>query len=223
LRAPVQIIRMRLSGGERAGQTVAAPKGKRTRPTSSKVREALFAVLGKRVEGARVLDLFAGSGALGFEAMSRGASSVVFVDIDAAAVMAIRRNAVRLFTNADCWRILPMTALRSLRTLRGAFDVVLIDPPYQRGAAEELSVLMQRGLLADGGVVVLEHPTMSETKLPSSMRLLKRTKYGDTALTFAVVRSGDQSIPEETAQDAVRSRSQSARNGSSARRRPSRK
>jgi len=214
---------MRLSGGERAGQTLAAPKGKKTRPTSAKVREALFAVLGKRVENARVLDLFAGSGALGFEAMSRGAGSVVFVDSDAAAVMAIRRNAVRLLPNADCWRILPMTAMRALRTLRGTFDVVLIDPPYQRGAAEELTLIMQRGLLSERAVVVLEHPTITETKLPTSMRVLKRTKYGDTALTFAVVRSGDQTQPEEKAQDVPqRSRSNAARNGS-ARRRPARK
>ena len=214
---------MRLSGGERAGQALAAPKGRKTRPTSAKVREALFAVLGKRIVSARVLDLFAGSGALGFESMSRGAASVVFVDSDAAAVMAIRRNAVRLLPSQDCWRILPMNAMRALRTLRGTFDVVLLDPPYQRGAAEELLMLMQRGLLAEGAVVVLEHPTLTDTKLPASMRLLKRTKYGDTALTFAVVRSSDQTLPEEKAQEAARPRrNASARNGS-ARRRPARK
>ena len=212
---------MRLSGGERAGQTLAAPKGKKTRPTSAKVREALFGVLGKRISDARVLDLFAGSGALGFEAMSRGARSVVFVDSDAAAVMAIRRNAVRLLGNVDCWRILPMSALRALRTLRGTFDIVLVDPPYQRGAAEELTMLMQRGLLSEGAVVVLEHPTVTQTTLPASMRLLKRTKYGDTALTFAVLRSSDQTQPEESAQEAERPRRGSARNG--ARRRPARK
>jgi len=221
LRRRVQLPRMRLSGGERAGQTLAAPKGKKTRPTSAKVREALFGVLGKRISDARVLDLFAGSGALGFEAMSRGARSVVFVDSDAAAVMAIRRNAVRLLGNVDCWRILPMSALRALRTLRGTFDIVLVDPPYQRGAAEELTMLMQRGLLSEGAVVVLEHPTVAQATLPASMRLLKRTKYGDTALTFAVLRSSDQTQPEESAQEAERPRRGSARNG--ARRRPARK
>ena len=87
---------MRLAGGSRARQAILAPKGTRTRPTSAKVREALFGILKQRVQSARVLDLFAGSGALGLEAMSRGAASVVFVDNDASAVMTIRRNAVRV-------------------------------------------------------------------------------------------------------------------------------
>ncbi|MDQ6767378.1 MAG: 16S rRNA (guanine(966)-N(2))-methyltransferase RsmD [Candidatus Eremiobacteraeota bacterium] len=213
---------MRLSGGERAGQKLAAPKGKKTRPTSAKVREALFGVLGKRVQGARVLDLFAGSGALGFEAISRGAGSVVFVDHDAGAVMSIRRNAVRLIPDIDRWRILPMTASRALRTLRGTFDVVLMDPPYQRGAAEELTMLMQRGLLSENGVAVVEHPSGAQAQLPSSMRVLKQTKYGDTALTFAVVRGDGQSLPEEQAETASRSRTSPAR-GTSVRRRPARK
>src|SRR5215469_17723893 len=138
---------MRLAGGTRARAVISAPKGAKTRPTGAKVREAMFAILAQRVEGARVLDLFAGSGALGLEAISRGAASVVFVDNDANAVMSIRRNAVRLVPDPERWRILPMTAARALRALRGTFDVVLVDPPYQRGAAEELTLLMQRALL----------------------------------------------------------------------------
>jgi 16S rRNA (guanine966-N2)-methyltransferase len=213
---------MRLSGGERAGQKLATPRGKKTRPTAAKVREALFAVLGKRVEGARVLDLFAGSGALGFEAISRGAGSVVFVDSDAGAVMSIRRNAVRLIPDQNRWRILPMNAVRALRSLRGAFDVVLMDPPYQRGAAEELTMLMQRGLLSENGVVVVEHPSAAQAQLPSSMRVLKQTKYGDTALTFAVLRTDGQAMPEEQVQSASRSRTARSR-GSYTRRRQTRK
>jgi 16S rRNA (guanine966-N2)-methyltransferase len=188
---------MRLSGGERSGQQVKAPKGKRTRPTSSKVREALFAMLGKRVEGARVLDLFAGSGALGFEAMSRGAGSVVFIDNDAGAVMSIRRNAVRLLEDPNRWRILPVNAERALRMLRGTFDVVFVDPPYARGATEELTLMMQRGLLAERGIVVWEHPTTATVRLPASMRVVKEAHYGSTSLTFAVVRSDGRAAPEE--------------------------
>lgn len=204
---------MRLSGGERSGQRLAAPRGPKTRPTPAKVREALFAVLGKRIEGARVLDLFAGSGALGFEAISRGAASVVFVDNDANAVMSIRRNAVRLVPDPERWRILPMTASRALRTLRGSFDVVLLDPPYQRGAAEELTLLMQRGLLAQSGVAVVEHPSSSQAPLPASLSLLKQTRYGDTALTFAVVRGDGASLPDERAQSADRRSSAKAPSG----------
>lgn len=179
-------------------------------------------MLGKRVEGARVLDLFAGSGALGFEAISRGAGSVVFVDSDAGAVMSIRRNAVRVLPDADRWRILPMTANRALRTLRGSFDVVLVDPPYQRGAAEELRMLMQRGLLSEQGVVVVEHPSVAHAQLPASMRMLKQTKYGDTALTFAVLRTDGQGTPEEKAESVSRARAPYAR-ASHTRRRPARK
>jgi 16S rRNA (guanine966-N2)-methyltransferase len=177
---------MRLSGGRHSGRRVVAPKGRRTRPTGGKVREAVFDILGKRVQAARVLDLFAGSGALGFEAMSRGAGSVVFVDNDAAAVMAIRRNAVRLLDDAGRWRIMPMSAARALRTLRGVFDIVFADPPYTRGAAEEITLLMQRGLLAPGGIVVCEHPRGAGPALPASLQVVKTSAYGDTALTFAV-------------------------------------
>jgi 16S rRNA (guanine966-N2)-methyltransferase len=180
---------MRLSGGARARQGVTAPKGRKTRPTAAKVREAMFAVLGRRVHGARVLDLFAGSGALGLEAMSRGAASVVFVDNDASAAFAIRRNALKLIEDEDRWRILPMHAARALRSLRGTFDVVLIDPPYDRGAGEELSLLMQRGLLAADGIAVVEHRSKEALALPTSMKLIKTSKYGDTSLTFAGVRS----------------------------------
>jgi 16S rRNA (guanine966-N2)-methyltransferase len=192
---------MRLSGGERARASVAAPKGKKTRPTAAKVREAMFAVLGRRVHGARVLDLFAGSGALGLEAMSRGAASVVFVDNDAAAAFVIRRNALRLIEDDDRWRILPMHAARALRTLRGSFDVVLIDPPYDRGAHEELALLMQRGLLAADGIAVVEHRTSEPLPLPASMKVIKRSKYGDTSLTFAAVRSEREMQADERSAD----------------------
>jgi 16S rRNA (guanine966-N2)-methyltransferase len=192
---------MRLSGGARARQGVTAPKGRKTRPTAAKVREAMFAVLGRRVHGARVLDLFAGSGALGLEAMSRGAASVVFVDNDASAAFAIRRNALKLIEDEDRWRILPMHAARALRSLRGTFDVVLIDPPYDRGAGEELSLLMQRGLLAADGIAVVEHRSKEALSLPTSMKLIKTSKYGDTSLTFAGVRSERELQAERTVDD----------------------
>ena len=143
-----------------------------------------------------MLDIFAGSGALGFEAMSRGAGSVVFIDNDAAAVMSIRRNAVRLLDDPALWRIMPMNASRALRTLRGTFDIVLVDPPYARGATDELTLMMQRGLLADRGVVVWEHPSGADAKLPGSMRVVKEAQYGDTALTFAVTRDGRAAVDE---------------------------
>jgi len=203
---------MRLSGGLRARQTVLAPKGKRTRPTGAKVREALFDILGDRIAGARVLDLFSGSGALGFEAISRGANSCVFVDSDAAAVMAIRRNAVRLIGDTERFRIMPTHAVRALRILRGTFDVIMMDPPYERGVAEELKLLMQRALLASGGVVVIEHSAATALELPTSLQAVKFAKYGDTALTFAMAvpaKGGKSGARREAAAADGRARSKS--------------
>lgn len=191
---------MRLSGGTRARQTIVAPKGRKIRPTGAKVREALYDILGDRVRGARVLDLFAGSGALGFEAMSRGAGSIVFVDNDAAAVMTIRRNAVRLIGDTERFRIMPMHAMRALRTLRGTFDIIIMDPPYERGAAEELRLLMQRGLLAQAGIVCIEHNSAAKVTLPASLQPVKFAKYGDTALTLAMAlgtKDGRRTRPRE--------------------------
>jgi 16S rRNA (guanine966-N2)-methyltransferase len=195
---------MRLAGGNRARATIVAPKGKKTRPTGAKVREAMFGILAQRVEGARVLDLFAGSGALGLEAMSRGAASVVFVDDDANAVMTIRRNAVRVVPDGERWRIMPMHATRALRTLRGTFDIVLIDPPYERGAADELRLMMQKALLHPDGIAVIEHSPSAAPDLPASMEVVKRAKYGDTALTFAVARNSKGAADGETRAAAVR-------------------
>ena len=187
---------MRLAGGNRARTTIVAPKGKKTRPTGAKVREAMFGILAQRVEGARVLDLFAGSGALGLEAMSRGAASVVFVDDDANAVMTIRRNAVRVVPDSERWRIMPMQAMRALRALRGTFDIVLVDPPYDRGAGDELRLMMQKSLLHSDGIAVIEHTSQSAPALPDSLEVVKKAKYGDTALTFAVARRGHGAVAD---------------------------
>jgi len=165
----------------------------------------MFAILAKRVEGARVLDLFAGSGALGLEAMSRGAASVVFVENDAGAVMTLRRNAVKVIPDGDRWRIMPMHAMRALRTLRGAFDIVLIDPPYERGALDELRLMMQKTLLKDDGIAVIEHASASKPDLPDSLEVVKQTKYGDTSLTFVVARRGQPAVAQREARAAARS------------------
>ncbi|MBV8082125.1 MAG: 16S rRNA (guanine(966)-N(2))-methyltransferase RsmD [Candidatus Eremiobacteraeota bacterium] len=206
---------MRLAGGSRARAVLSAPKGAKTRPTGAKVREAMFAILAQRVEGARVLDLFAGSGALGLEAMSRGAASVVFVDDDANAVMTIRRNAVRVIGDTDSFRIMPMQALRALRALRGTFDIVLVDPPYERGALDELRLMMQKSLLSPEGIAVLEHASSAKPDLPDSLEVVKRAKYGDTSLTFAVCKRGKgaalQSGSEAAVARAPRERKQASR------------
>jgi 16S rRNA (guanine966-N2)-methyltransferase len=162
--------------------------GGATRPTADRVREALFAILGERVAGARVLDLFAGTGALAIEALSRGAASAVLVEPAPAAVRTIRANladldlegvAVVRRTRAEAW----------LRTQReGPFDLVFLDPPYAVGVgflAGALAVLA-RNALAEGATVVLEAPTKGEAPpWPPALEPDTSRRYGDTTLHLA--------------------------------------
>src|SRR3990172_8994658 len=119
---------MRIVGGSCKGARVYAPRGSGTRPTSDKVREAIFAIVGS-VDGLRVLDLFAGSGALGLEALSRGAASAVFVESDPAAVRIIERNVEKLGLAGT--RIVRSDALRYVAAVEEAYDLVFVDPPYE--------------------------------------------------------------------------------------------
>jgi 16S rRNA (guanine966-N2)-methyltransferase len=149
---------MRIVAGERRGQRLAAPPGRSTRPTSDRVRESLFAILAD-VAGARVLEPFAGTGALGFEALSRGAESVVFCEVDAAALAVLRENAARL-RYADRCTIRRQDGRRRLAADAAAgvtYDLILLDPPYRMLPA--LVPDLDRHLpllLAPGGRAVLE-------------------------------------------------------------------
>ena len=125
---------MRVVAGIYGGRRLVAPPGDATRPTSDRVREALFSVLGASVAGARVLDLFAGSGALGIEALSRGAASALFVDRAPAAIKAIRTNLDALGIEADVRRMPALAALRTAADRGDAYDLVFLDPPYRRSA-----------------------------------------------------------------------------------------
>jgi 16S rRNA (guanine966-N2)-methyltransferase len=155
---------MRVVAGRFKGRTLHAPKGRATRPTSDKVREALFSILGD-VEGAHVLDLFAGTGALGIEALSRGAARATFVDDDERATAAIGRNieAVGAGTVATVRR---RDALAFLEAGAGPFDLVLIDPPYSSPPqmGERLSRLLP-GVLSNDGRIVTESDKRSPLQL----------------------------------------------------------
>ncbi len=150
---------MRITGGTLARRPLDAPKGDRTRPTTDRVREALFSMLGSRVDlgGARVLDLFAGSGALGLEALSRGAAHATFVERHGPTLAVARRNAQALGV-AGAAAFVRADALAFLERAAEPIDLVLADPPY---ALPELSALPERvrPLLASGGLLVLEHDT----------------------------------------------------------------
>jgi 16S rRNA (guanine966-N2)-methyltransferase len=168
---------MRVVAGRFKGRTLHAPKGKGTRPTSDKVRGAIFNVLGD-LDGLRVLDLYAGSGALGIEALSRGAATAVFVDSDRAAIAAIERNADPL--EAD-HRIAARDVLRFLESETGQFDLVFADPPYSSAPrlGEALSRLLPR-LLSQKAVIVTESDKRAPLDLDFPLDFER--DYGDTRI-----------------------------------------
>jgi len=165
--------------GEFGGRRLAAPPGRGTRPTADRVREALFSMLGD-VSGAHVLDLFAGSGALGIEALSRGAASAAFVESDARAAAVVRRNLDSLGLRAEVRR---QDALRFLAAAEGSFDLVLADPPYD-SASRIAGPLAERlpGVLAEGGRIVTESDKRIPLELP--FRLLRERTYGDIRIAI---------------------------------------
>jgi 16S rRNA (guanine966-N2)-methyltransferase len=163
--------------GAFGGRRLQAPKGDRTRPTADKVREALFSILGP-VEGLRVLDLFAGSGALGIEALSRGAASATFVDDAAPAVAAVRRNLAEVGAEGEVVR---RDALRWLASAEGPYDLVFADPPYDL-AARVAGPLTQRlpVLLSPDARIVTESDKRSPLEL--GLPLVTERTYGDTRI-----------------------------------------
>ncbi len=174
-------------GGAARGRRLVAPPGD-ARPTTDRVREALFNVLGPGpVRGAAVLDLYAGSGALGIEALSRGASRAVFVERDSGAVAAIESNLVATgFTELARVRRLDVRAHLARPDRSGPFDLVLIDPPYATPGAEveaTLAALADRGWLGPGAVVTVERARVDGVPaLPTGWGIEFERAYGDTLL-----------------------------------------
>jgi 16S rRNA (guanine(966)-N(2))-methyltransferase RsmD len=181
---------MRIGSGEMRGRRLHAPRGERTRPTSGRLKKSLFDVLAARLPGARVLDLYAGSGALAFEALSRGAAQAVVVERNRKACESIRRNASELGLGERV-EILEMevsSALSKLRRRGDHFDVVFADPPYRSSELENLLANLGDGLLfAEGSLLVMEHHHKRELRdrygALSRARLLKA---GESRLTLFV-------------------------------------
>jgi 16S rRNA (guanine966-N2)-methyltransferase len=173
---------VRIIAGSRRGVRIVAPRGHDTRPTPDRVREAAFDLVGP-VDGARVLDLYAGSGAIGLEALSRGAARAVLVETDRAALAAIERNLAKLrLAGAEVARenAIARVAADSRRASR--YDLVFIDPPY-RMLSDALRDLASHlpSVLAEGAVVVVESAAREEPQLPLALRTSRR--YGSTRLT----------------------------------------
>ncbi|MDQ6615600.1 MAG: RsmD family RNA methyltransferase [Actinomycetota bacterium] len=182
---------MRVVGGEARGRRFHAPPGWSTRPTSDRVREAIFGVLGSLpadggrpvgIEEATVADLFAGSGAFGIEALSRGAARAVFVDADRQAVATIRDNLKGLGLAGPRATVVRADALRWLRAA-APMDLVLCDPPYAFGQWAELSSLLAPLLAPVAGVAVLE--SGAPLRLGPEWEVLREKHYGGTVVTVA--------------------------------------
>ena len=169
---------MRIIAGELRGRRIAAPKGTETRPTSDFVRETAFNLIGP-VEGAAVLDLYAGSGALGLEALSRGARRCVFVDSSREACRAIGANLEQLGLRAP---VICQDAVRALATERGSYDLILADPPYTFDDYALLAAPVARILTPDG-LFVLQTPAAAEPVLAGLATRTSR-RYGSARLTL---------------------------------------
>ena len=174
---------MRIIAGTRKGRRLFTPRWDGLRPTSDRLRETLFGILGPAVEGARVLDGCAGTGAVGLEALSRGAAHVVFIDRDPRAAALIRRNAAvcGLADRCTVRRAALPAALR--RLVPAVFDLVLLDPPYD---APDVGALLAAAAvhLGPGSLLVIEHARYRDPPAPPTLEALRSVRAGDSALRF---------------------------------------
>ncbi|MDD3921848.1 MAG: 16S rRNA (guanine(966)-N(2))-methyltransferase RsmD [Eubacteriales bacterium] len=180
---------MRIIAGSARGRTIQAPKGQDTRPTQDYVRESLFNILQRDIPDATVLDLFAGSGALALEALSRGAAYAVLADQAAKAVACIRANVALLKMDAQTlvlqskWQDTLQRLSQELRT----FSIVFLDPPYKMAETDAICIqLRQLGLLEQGALIVIEHRTGSENPPDARFTLRNERRYGDTTIHIYV-------------------------------------
>ncbi|GAB6092222.1 16S rRNA (guanine(966)-N(2))-methyltransferase RsmD [Furfurilactobacillus curtus] len=179
---------MRVVAGEFGGRPLNAVPGTLTRPTTDKVKEAMFSMIGPYFNGGRGLDLFAGSGGLGIEAVSRGMSEVVLVDHQYQAIKTIRAN-VAVTKAPDRFQIIKADAeaiLPKLAAMQAPFDLVLLDPPYaKQKIVAELSRMAQLDLLTDGAIVVAE--TDQQADLPDQFGGFTQTHHKDYGITDVMV------------------------------------
>ncbi|HEX3032538.1 MAG TPA: 16S rRNA (guanine(966)-N(2))-methyltransferase RsmD, partial [Bacillota bacterium] len=179
---------MRVITGVARGRKLAAPKGMHTRPTTDRVKEALFNILGERVIDAKVLDLFAGTGALAIEALSRGAAQALLLDNDIQAIKAIEQNIslTGMTTKAQLIRQDVWQFIKRQQAFPPVFDIIFIDPPYEKGfEVKAMELITQPCWLSEEGVIVAE--TSKKTVMPLEVgifRLFRQEKYGDTYLNF---------------------------------------
>ncbi len=176
---------MRVIAGSAKGRPLKLDRRSAVRPTSDKLREAMFSTLAFAVPDRKVLDLFAGTGALGIEALSRGAATATFVDSDRSAVAMIRAN-LEATGLSDRAAVVHAAAERFVASGGGPFDLVLMDPPYLSGVPYGvLRGLLEQGMLAPDATLVVETSSrLGEIEVPAGYRLQQHRRYGDSALLY---------------------------------------
>jgi 16S rRNA (guanine(966)-N(2))-methyltransferase RsmD len=187
-------------GGAAKGRKVRIPKGSTVRPTAGRVKESLFNILRRDFSGARVLDVFAGSGNLSIEALSRGAASAVLIDASERSGAMIRENLRRLGFDArtEVWISTAARALKSLARRNESFELIFLDPPYDRGwVGRTLEIIGRCNLLRNHGILVIEHSAREAAKPKyGSLQLHDQRRYGDTLLSFYKVAPSTDLAPE---------------------------
>lgn len=175
-------MNIRLISGKFGGRKIQAPDNSRTHPMSERVRNALFNSIGTEIQGAKVLDAFAGTGAVGLEALSRGASSIVFVEKDRVAQKVLVEN-IQLLGVEDTTEIIRASLASWLSTYKGdGFDIIFADPPYHNTQFSTVSLLF--ALLKPGGLMVLSHPGRGEEPTKAGVVVVDNRSYGNAFLTF---------------------------------------
>ncbi|OPY89430.1 MAG: Ribosomal RNA small subunit methyltransferase D [Syntrophus sp. PtaU1.Bin208] len=180
---------MRIIGGQARGRRIAVPPGYAVRPTSDRIKEALFNILGP-LDGRNFLDLYAGTGNVGLEALSRGAAEVVFVEKISALITALRNN-LDAFGFSGRYEVIATDVEQAINRLvqKGkSFDLIFADPPYRKGQIERTIVLLNGhpSLLAKEGMLILQNAQAEplEIKADKALKLVDERRYGDTLLSF---------------------------------------
>lgn len=173
---------MRIITGSKRGKKLSALEGEQVRPTTDRVKESLFTILQFQLEGRRFLDLFAGSGQIGLEALSRGAAQAVFVDLSRDSIRVVEQN-IKACGFQDSGRVVQSDFAAYLRGTREKFDVAFLDPPFRSGLLEQ-ALPLAAGAMNPGGILVCEHPR--DEALPEEagpFRKYREYRYGKIMLT----------------------------------------
>jgi 16S rRNA (guanine966-N2)-methyltransferase len=174
---------LRIIGGYFKGRILKTPKGPATRPTQGMLRESVFNICQNEIQGARFLDLFAGSGAMGLEALSRGASHVTMVESDRRALSSIRENIATLQI-ASQTTLIPLEAFQAMKRLRDPFEMIYVDPPYSKPASPYIEALLKLSLLSPNGTLFLEERKGAHPSAPEfpALSLIGTRRFGEAIL-----------------------------------------